>query len=326
MTTRILLDADTGIDDAVALVYLLAQEDVDLVGIACTAGNVGVDHVVRNTLAVLDLLGATDIPVARGAALPLVQPFAAADAVHGESGLGHARLAASSRSLDPRSAAELWIDAVRAHPGEIVGLVTGPLTNIALALRLEPRLPELLRGLVVMGGAFEHRGNVGGTAEWNIFVDPEAAAMVLDAYRGRDLGHVPVLCGLDITERVLLTPQHLDELRRMTGESPVSRFLDDALGHYFDYHAREVGRAVAPLHDPLAAVIAAGRDVRQELRAATVEIELRGEHTRGMTVPRWVSGAGAAGANAQVVRDVDVDAVLAVMLRAFEEMSRRSLA
>ncbi len=322
--TKILLDADTGIDDAVALVCLLAQDDVDLVGVACTAGNVGVDHVVRNTLEVLDLLGAGDVPVARGSELPLVQPFAAADAVHGERGLGYARLPESARVLDARCAAQLWVDLARKHPGEIVGLVTGPFTNLALAMRLEPRLPHLLRGLVVMGGAFEYRGNVGGTAEWNIFVDPEAAALVLGAYRGRDVGHLPMLCGLDITERVLLTPGHLDAVRARTGETAVTRFLDDALRLYFEFHQTELGRAVAPMHDPLAAVLAAGRDVRAVSRRADVDVELRGELTRGMTVPRWLPERSVVEASGDVVVDVDVDAVIERIIGAATILSERA--
>jgi len=321
--TKILLDADTGIDDAVALVYLLAQEDIELVGVACTAGNVGVDHVVRNTLEVLDLLSAGAVPVARGAALPLVQPFAAADAVHGERGLGYARLPVSDRALDERSAAQLWVDLVRQHPGEIVGLVTGPFTNLALALRLEPCLLEMLGGLVVMGGAFEYRGNVGGTAEWNIFVDPEAAALVLSAYRGRDVGHVPVLCGLDITEQVLLTPDHLAMVREHVGETPVMRFLDDALRLYFEYHESEVGRPVAPLHDPLAAVLAVDRDVTAVLRRADVDVELRGDLTRGMTVPRWLPTDDAVSATGDVVGEVDVPAVLEHIMAAIAHPSYR---
>ena len=181
-TTLVMVDVDTGIDDSLALLFLLASPDAEIVGIASTAGNVPAPQVAANNLAWLDVARAGPIPVAVGSLTPLVVPLVTTEDTHGPQGIGYAELPASARSLDARSAAELWVDVVRAHPGEVIGLVTGPLTNLALALKREPELPLLLRRLVVMGGAFHYAGNTTPTAEWNVSVDPEAAKVVFDAF------------------------------------------------------------------------------------------------------------------------------------------------
>src|SRR5699024_4064978 len=146
-----------------------------------TGGNVDVGTVQRNNLALSELLG-IEAPVARGADAPLKQEPMVADDTHGPGGLGHAELPPPTRPPDPRRGAHLWVDAARAHPGELVGLVLGPHTNLALALELDPDLPQLLKELHIMGGAINHRGNTGPTSEWNIAVDPEAAQRVLAAF------------------------------------------------------------------------------------------------------------------------------------------------
>lgn len=318
---RVLLDADTGVDDALALAYLVDHPDVELAGIACSAGNVSVDRVVANTAAVLDLLEAPVVPVAVGAAGPLVRAMTVfADDVHGESGLGSADLPASTRAIDTRSAAQLWIDTVRADPGRVVGLVTGPLTNLALAIRLDPGIVDLFAGIVVMGGAFDHRGNVGGTAEWNIFVDPEAARVVLDAFEGRAQDRLPVVCGLNITERVVLEPSHLAELRAAAGDTPLTRFVVAALEPYFAYYEKAGFGARAPLHDPLAAVIAVEPSLVEASRPAAVGVELDGRLTRGMTVADW-TGEGGRAPNAVIVTDVQREAVVQRLLASLERLS-----
>src|SRR5690606_24907957 len=141
-------------DDSLALLYLLASPEARIVGIAATAGNVPTAQVAANTLAILDLGRAPQIEVALGAAGPLEIPLRTTEDTHGPQGLGYAELPASERPLSAHTAAELWVATVRESPGEVIGLCTGPLTNLALALRLEPELPRLLRRLVVMGGAF----------------------------------------------------------------------------------------------------------------------------------------------------------------------------
>src|SRR5579875_4074077 len=214
-TSPTFVDVDTGVDDALALVYLLASPEAELVGIASTGGNVGVEQVCENNLALLDLCGAPDIPVAKGAGQPLSCPMCPPGKAHGPKGLGYAELPVSDRQLVGYDAATAWVQAARAHAGELIGVATGPLTNLALALRAEPALPTLLRRLVIMGGAYDYRGNTNPVAEWNIHVDPEAAAEVFAAWASAEDAErreLPILCGLDLTRHIAMTPQHLAAL------------------------------------------------------------------------------------------------------------------
>ena len=210
-------DVDTGVDDAMALVYLLASADADLVGIASTAGNVPVQQVCRNNLGLLELCQSHRCPGVQGLRAT------------GERATAHRRRhtraarawgmrschrpTGSSPRTTPR---EAWVRAAHAYPGELVGVAIGPLTNLALALRSEPALPKLLRRLVIMGGAFAYRGNTTPVAEWNISVDPEAAAEVFAVW-GAAWGlqppkHIPIVLGLNLTENIAMTPTILSRL------------------------------------------------------------------------------------------------------------------
>lgn len=295
MRMPVFADVDTGVDDALALVYLLASADAELVGIASTAGNVAVDQVCRNNLGLLALCGATGVPVSRGADGPLRGALPIGGA-HGSTGLGYAELPPSRHRLTTYDAATAWVQAARAHPGELIGLATGPLTNLALALRAEPALPTLLRRLVIMGGAFDYRGNHTPAAEWNISVDPEAAAEVFAAWR------LPIVCGLELTEQIAMTPDHLQRLTAAAGSAtnPVIRVLADAVRFYCEIHD-ELGHGyLAYLHDPLAAAVALDPDL-VTTRAVTVDVELTGT-SRGLTA---TDRSGAREPNARIGIDVD---------------------
>ncbi|BBY17400.1 nucleoside hydrolase [Mycolicibacterium litorale] len=296
-------DVDTGVDDAMALVYLLASADADLVGIASTAGNVGVDQVCRNNLGLLELCGVTGMPVSRGADGPVASALRTAEDTHGPQGLGYAQLPSGDSTLTTYDAAEAWVRAARAHPGELVGMAVGPLTNLALALRTEPALPTLLRRLVIMGGAFDYRGNTTAVAEWNVSVDPEAAAEVFAAWSAPDL-EPPIVLGLNLTENVALTPALFTRLAaaaqsptapmsvlddrgtRSVAANPLIRVLEDAMRFYFEFHFDQGEGYLAHLHDPLAAAVALDPDI-VECRPATVDVELAGTLTRGMTIADW---------------------------------------
>ena len=301
-------DVDTGVDDAVALVYLLASADADLVGIASTGGNVPVQQVCANNLALLELCGAGDIPVSLGSPQPLSTPLRTAEDTHGPAGLGYATLGRGSGEPTPYDSAQAWIRAAHAHRGELVGLATGPLTNLALALRSEPELPRLLRRLVIMGGSFDYRGNTTPVSEWNIAVDPEAAAEVFAAWgaahRRSERDELPIVCGLNITESIALTPKVLARLASAAGSptvtmsvldargtrsaagNPVIRVLEDAVRFYFEFHFDQGEGYLAHLHDPFAAAVALDPALVRT-RAATVDVELHGTLTRGMTVADW---------------------------------------
>jgi len=201
----VILDVDTGTDDALALGYAVASPRIELVAVTTVAGNVGVEKTTANTLAVLDWLGAGDVPVHRGASRPLVRPHRDAVYFHDEGGLGGAQLPPSTRSVGADRGPAALIRLARLRPREVTLVTLGPLTNLAIALNVEPNLPELLKSVVVMGGAYSVPGNTTPAAEFNILVDPEAAEQVFTA-RFPNLTTV----GLDVTERVALTRDDWD--------------------------------------------------------------------------------------------------------------------
>lgn len=313
-------DFDTGVDDAIALVYLLASPDAELVGIASTGGNVAVDQVCVNNLGLLELCRADDVPVSKGADQPLGCPLSTPGKAHGPNGLGYAEVPPSKRRLTGYDAATAWVRAARAHPGELIGVATGPLTNLALALRAEPALPTLLRRLVIMGGAYDYRGNTNPVAEWNIKVDPEAAAEVFAGW-AVEPQHLPILCGLDLTRHIAMTPEILAKLAaaagttttvmsaddergtRSSASNPLIRVIEDAMRFYFESHVDHGHGYLAYLHDPLAAAVALDPDLIRT-QPATVDVELAGTLTRGMTVTDW-SGSWCRKPNALIGVGVD---------------------
>lgn len=299
----VFLDVDTGVDDAMALVYLFGSAEAELVGIASTAGNVGVEQVCQNNLGLLELCGITGVPVSRGSQNPLSEPLRTAEDTHGPQGLGYARLPAPTTDVTSYDAAEAWVRAAHAHPGELIGVATGPLTNLALALRADPSLPRLLRRLVIMGGAFDYRGNTTPVAEWNVSVDPESAAEVFAAWHG-ETDNLPIVLGLNLTENIAMTPELMGRLALVAGSSsipmsvlddrgslsvasnPLIRVLEDAMRFYFEFHHDQGEGYLAHLHDPLAAAVALDPDLVR-CRATTVDVEVTGTLTRGMTIADW---------------------------------------
>src|ERR1700734_3186399 len=193
MSTSIILDCDPGIDDALAIAFAAGSPGIELAGITTVAGNVGLAKTTANALSVAAFAG-LDVPVTPGSAVPLMRPALDAGHVHGDSGLGGAVLPPSARAAGAEHATDFIIDTLAASPGEITLVATGPLTNIALAVRREPRLADWVQGFVIMGGS-AGRGNVTPAAEYNIWADPEAAAAVFRA------GWTVNMLGLDVTLR-----------------------------------------------------------------------------------------------------------------------------
>ncbi|WP_298132218.1 nucleoside hydrolase [Micropruina sp.] len=321
-TTPLIVDVDTGIDDSLALLYLMASPEAEILGITCTAGNVPARQVAINNLAWLELCRYPEVEVALGAEAPIVQPLMTTEETHGPQGIGYAELPAPTRGLSPRHATQVWIDNARRRPGEVTGLITGPLTNLALAVKIEPELPRLLKRIVVMGGAFNHPGNTLPTTEWNIAVDPDSAKIVFDAFSGLPEGRRPIVCALDVTERVEMHPHHIAELaeaagstpaeiispddepgRRSTASNPVIRHLSDAVRFYMEFHRLYDQGFLAHMHDPFAAAVALDPSLGR-VRPATVDVELAGALTRGQTVADW-RGMWGRPANADIVVDTD---------------------
>jgi len=244
-------DCDTGVDDALALAVLLAHRDVRVAGIGTVSGNTSAGRAAVNTLGLLALAGREDIEVAVGAHDPLAGGFDHdAAPVHGGNGIGGVDLPAPRRGPIDRDAAELLAELAAAHRGELHILATGPLTNIARALARQPRLPEFVAGVTVMGGAVRTPGNITGHAEANIANDPEAAAAVLSA------GWPVTLVPLDVTMHHRFAEADRAALR--ASGTPFQVALADMLLAYFDYYEPVLGERRVPLHDPLAAGIAVG--------------------------------------------------------------------
>ncbi len=303
----VFVDVDTGVDDAMALAYLFASEEAEVVGIASTAGNVPVQQVCRNNLGLLELCRRS-VPVSKGSEQPLSTPLRTAEDTHGPQGMGYAQLPPSDRRLTEYDAADAWVRAAHAYPGELLAMAVGPLTNLALAMRKDPALPRLLRRLVIMGGAFDYRGNTTPVAEWNISVDPEAAAEVFakwaTAWGSEPPKHIPIVLGLNLTENVAMTPALLSRLAvaakassnpmsahdergtRSAASNPLIAVLEDAMRFYFEFHFDQDEGYLAHLHDPLAAAVLLDPDLVQ-CRAAAVDVELTGTLTRGMTIADW---------------------------------------
>jgi purine nucleosidase len=306
----VILDVDTGIDDSLALLYAAASPDAELVAVTCVSGNIDAQQVGVNTRAVLELAGRTDVEVAMGREIPLIRALETTPETHGPQGLGHAELLSPSRPLSDRHAVDLILEEARLRPGEITLVTLGPLTNLALAVLREPRLPRLLKGYALMGGAFGVSGNTTPTTEWNIHCDPEAARIVFRAWATAMEADPsiprPLALGLDVTEQARIEPEHVVRLARRAGSTPddslalgesddpmaphrsvasdpIVRYVADALRFYFEFHARYDGFYGAFIHDPLAVAATLDRSL-VTTDALYVDVETRGEITTGMTV------------------------------------------
>jgi purine nucleosidase len=296
----LLLDVDTGIDDSLALLYACASPEVELLAVTCCSGNVEARQVAKNTLAVLELAGRDDVEVALGREVPLVRPLETTPETHGPHGVGYAELPPARRQLSERHGADVIVDAARSHPGAVTLVTLGPLTNLAVALERAPDLPQLLKGWVLMGGAYRVAGNTAPTTEWNIHCDPEAAKLALNAWSAAGTAR-PLALGLDVIEKAKVRPEHMTALARRAGSqpddaadeasgsvarNPVVRFLADALRFYMEFHSRYDGFYGAFVHDPFAVAATLDRSlVRTE--ALTVDVELAGTLTAGETVTDW---------------------------------------
>lgn len=242
---KVIIDVDTGIDDAMAISYAVHSPDLEVCGVTTTFGNISVEEATRNTLQVLELVGATDIPVYQGASKPLVRELKEkAKLFHGENGLGNIMLPLPTAAPQAMSAAQYLVSAIKAQPNEITLITVGSMTNLALAIMAAPEIVSLVKRVVVMGGAVAVPGNRTPVAEANICADPEAAAYVFQS------GIPLTLVGLDVTMQTLLTREHLQQWRERDTE--VSCFFADICDVYMDAYAKVGNARGCGLHDPLA--------------------------------------------------------------------------
>jgi purine nucleosidase len=277
MPRKIIIDTDPGQDDAVAILLALASpEDLEVLGIVAVAGNVGLHHNATNARKIVELAGRSDIPVYAGCSRPMRRQLVTAEHVHGDTGLNGPDLPAPKIELQPQHGVDYIIDTLmNAEPKTITLCTLGPLTNIAMALVKEPRIAERVAELVMMGGAYFEVGNITPAAEFNIYVDPEAADIVLKS------GIKIVIQPLDVTHQIQSTPARLDAIKAIGNKAGQAVYEMLTFSEGFDL--KKYGWEGAPLHDPT--VIAYLIDPTLfEGRECNVEIECSSELTMGMTV------------------------------------------
>ena len=313
MPKRIILDVDPGIDDALAILLALASPELQIEAITVVSGNTPVRQGLVNTLFVLDAACAPEITAARGAESPLVRLLQTAGSTHGPTGLGYARPAVSARPVVTQHAANLIVDLVMASPGEITLVALGPLTNIALALRLQPQIAGEVAGLVVMGGTVQEPGNTNPLAEFNFHTDPHAAKIVLHS------GMPIVQVGLDVTRKALFRSEHLAKV--LATASPVSDLVADATHFYMERHRRSVGLDGCALHDPLALASVAVPDLLTTQKVY-VDIETTSELTMGQLVADF-RGLSDKEPNVDVAVGVDTERFMAMFLERIAALSER---
>ncbi|WP_432974053.1 nucleoside hydrolase [Dactylosporangium sp. CA-233914] len=302
MATKMILDCDTGVDDTMAIMYAALHPDIELLGVGSVWGNVDVPTATRNTIHTLELVGAGHVPVAQGAAGPLLRtPNYFGYHVHGDDGQGNAYDHAPVGPAAPTTAAQQIVEIVRANPGEVWLVPVGPLTNIATALALAPELPELVAGVSIMGGAALAPGNTSPAAEANIAHDPEAAAAVFRA------PWPIIMVGLDVTMKVLITPERRAVL---DAGGPTAQYMSRIMQFYGEFFEKTTfGTWAATMHDTLAVAAAAGTLKIRSAPNVNVEVDCSGGPSRGATVCDmrgiYAGFPPQPGAHCQVLLDVD---------------------
>lgn len=304
MSLPIILDCDPGHDDAIALILALASPELDLKAVTTSAGNQTPEKTLRNALRILTLLQRNDIPVAGGAVKPLMRELIIADNVHGESGLDGPELPEPNFAPQQCNAVELIAKTLRESKEPMTIVATGPLTNIALLLTSHAELKPKIARIVIMGGA-AGLGNWTPAAEFNIYVDPEAAEIVFQS------GLPIVMAGLDVTHRAQIMSEDIERFRQL--DNPVAAVVADLLDFFMEYHKQEKwGFQGAPLHDPctIAWLIKPSMFTCVE---RWVGVETQGKYTQGMTVVDYYSLTNNA-PNTTIMMDIDRQAFVDLLV------------
>lgn len=302
---KIIIDTDPGQDDAVAILLALASpQEIDVLGIVAVAGNVPLPLTQRNARIICELAGKPETPVFAGCDRPLVRPLVTAEYVHGKTGLDGPQMADPTMPLQDQHGVDFIIETLRREPAKTVTLCPlGPLTNIATAMQRAPDIIDRIQEIVLMGGAYFEVGNVTPAAEFNIYVDPQAADIVFKS------GVPLVVMPLDVTHKALTTADRVAAFRAL-GTEP-GRMVAEWTDFFERFDKQKYGSDGAPLHDPcvIAYLI---RPALFEGRQINVEIETQSELTMGMTVADWWGVTGRA-ANALFIGSLDADAFFALL-------------
>ena len=314
-TTRIILDTDPGADDALAILLMLASPEIKLEALTTVHGNVTLDKTTRNALALLEFMQEKNIPVAQGCSVPLVKPphQAQGEVVHGASGMGRTNLPGPKTQTIKAHAVDYLIERFLAEPKELTLFAIGPLTNVALAIRQEPKFAECVKELVIMGGAIRSGGNMSPLAEFNISEDPHAAHIVFNS-------GIPItLIPLDATYKCLLTSADIERLNKT--DTPIARFVRDVTADYMEFYLKYEGFAGCALHDPLtvAAVIA---PELLSLESHYVDVDISGGVSTGKTYADFMKVAKKP-ANIKVALDVKGREFVELFIERMENLAKQ---
>jgi purine nucleosidase len=301
---KIIIDTDPGQDDAAAIMLALGSPELDILGITTVAGNVPLERTSTNARIILEFCSRPEVKVFAGADRPIARPLITAEHVHGKTGLDGPELHEPQMPLQAQHAVDFIVETLKREPAGTVTLCTlGPLTNIALALKKAPEIAGRVRELVMMGGGFFEGGNITPAAEFNVYVDPEAAAAVFKA------GIPIVMMPLDVTHKVLTLKSRVEKLRAI-GSRP-AKALVEMLDFFERFDVEKYGSDGGPLHDPTVIAYL----LKPELfagRNCNVEVETASPLTAGMTVVDWWQVTGR-NHNALVMKDVDADGFFALL-------------
>ncbi|MED4994337.1 nucleoside hydrolase [Bacillus safensis] len=304
-TKKLILDVDTGIDDAIGILLAVKSEQFDILGITTVCGNVSVDAATLNTCKVLELVEADNIPVIKGSATPLLRAPHYEHRVHGEDGIGGAlKDARPKKTADAGFAPDFIIEQVLQYSNQVTLVLTGPLTNLALAVKKCPELIHHVKEVIFMGGVVKGQGNVSPVAEFNTYADSEAAKLVLDA-------GFPSLTqvGLDVTRQVLLTDERIDAIQNET----LAAYIRESTSIYRQRYFERNGVWACAMHDPLAVSLAINKEL-VSTQAFHVEVETKSEFCDGQMIcdfqHQWEKER-----NVQVCMDVDDEAFFDLLIK-----------
>ena len=301
---KIVIDTDPGQDDAVAILLALASPELDVLGITAVAGNVPLEWTQKNARRVCELAGRPDVRVFAGASQPLERPLVTAEHVHGGTGLDGPDLPEPTMPLQSQHAVDFLIEELLSQPSGTVTLCTlGALTNVALALQQAPEIAQRIQQIVLMGGGFSEGGNITPAAEFNIYVDPQAAQIVFAS------GIPLVVMPLDVTHQVLTTRKRMDAIAAIG--TPVARATVEMLDFFERFDVQKYGSDGGPLHDPCVIAYLLQPGLFQG-RLCNVEIETESELTMGMTVVDWW-GVTDRPKNARFMRGVNAEGFFSLL-------------